>query len=246
MSKGIDRKTKERPNRSKRSVSSRSSAAEKLTPAGSKIVAAFDEAIEAMRSGEALEKRLSVRTYKADFACPTYGPEDVRRVRGLLGMSQVFFARFLGVDPNTVRSWEQGARPPSPIASDSWGRSKRTRITGGSGSLRVSRRVTPPNPRSSDGLLSHRDYPAALSAVMKARWADGAARSRRSTRRRSCRGGAFDPSSGKKRASSRQGVPRPGSGSPGQLQTFSPLCRPEVLHSSAFMSIASPWCRVKP
>jgi DNA-binding transcriptional regulator YiaG len=31
-------------------------------------------------------------------------------------MSQVIFARFLGVDPNTVRSWEQGARPPSAIA----------------------------------------------------------------------------------------------------------------------------------
>ena len=31
-------------------------------------------------------------------------------------MSQAFFARFLGVDPNTVRSWEQGVRPPSAIA----------------------------------------------------------------------------------------------------------------------------------
>jgi DNA-binding transcriptional regulator YiaG len=31
-------------------------------------------------------------------------------------MSQVMFARFLGVDANTVRSWEQGTRPPSPIA----------------------------------------------------------------------------------------------------------------------------------
>ena len=75
-----------------------------------------DEAIEAMRSGEPLEKRFSVRNYKADFGCRAYGPGEVRRVRGLLGMSQVFFARFLGVDPNTVRSWEQGTRPPSPIA----------------------------------------------------------------------------------------------------------------------------------
>ena len=116
MSKGIDGKTKERPNPSKRSVSSRSSAAGKISPAGSKIVAAFDEAIDAMRSGELLEKRFSVRTYKADFVCRTYGPEDVRRVRGLLGMSQAFFARLLGVDPNTVRSWEHGTRPPSPIA----------------------------------------------------------------------------------------------------------------------------------
>jgi DNA-binding transcriptional regulator YiaG len=31
-------------------------------------------------------------------------------------MSQVIFAAFLGVNPNTVRSWEQGTRPPSSIA----------------------------------------------------------------------------------------------------------------------------------
>jgi DNA-binding transcriptional regulator YiaG len=31
-------------------------------------------------------------------------------------MSQTVFARFLGVDPNTVRSWEQATRLPSPIA----------------------------------------------------------------------------------------------------------------------------------
>jgi putative transcriptional regulator len=117
MGKAVDRKTKEGGNnRNKGSASTRSSPPEKLSLAGSKIVSAFDEAIEAMRSGEPLEKRFSVRTYKADFDCPAYGPEDVRRVRRSLGMSQVFFARFLGVDPNTVRSWEQGTRPPSPIA----------------------------------------------------------------------------------------------------------------------------------
>jgi putative transcriptional regulator len=76
-----------------------------LSPAGAKIVAAFEEAVAAMRPGEPLEKRFTVRTY-----------HDVRRVRGLLGMSQAVFARFLGVDANTVRSWEQGNRPPSPIA----------------------------------------------------------------------------------------------------------------------------------
>jgi putative transcriptional regulator len=91
-------------------------AAEALTPAGAKIVAAFEEATDAMRSGEPLEPRFTVRTYKADFAPRDYGPEDVRRVRALLGMSQAVFAVFLGVDVNTVRSWEQGNRPPSAIA----------------------------------------------------------------------------------------------------------------------------------
>jgi putative transcriptional regulator len=91
-------------------------ASKKLSPAGAKIVAAFQEAIEAMQSGEPREKHLPVRSDTMDFAPRTYGSDDVRRVRGLLDMSQAVFARFLGVDPNTVRSWEQGSRPPSPIA----------------------------------------------------------------------------------------------------------------------------------
>jgi DNA-binding transcriptional regulator YiaG len=117
MAKAVDRRIKDSgSNRGKRRASARSSRVEKLSPAGSKIVSAFHEAIDAMRTGGPGDKLISVRAYKPEFACRTYGPGDVQRVRRLLGMSQVFFARFLGVDPNTVRSWEQGARPPSPIA----------------------------------------------------------------------------------------------------------------------------------
>src|SRR4051812_31995999 len=90
-------------------------AAGRLSPAGSKTVGAFEEAIEAMRPGDPRGGRLTVRTYRAEFTPRPYGPDDVRRVRGLLGMSQAVFARFLGVDANTVRSWEQGTRPPQPI-----------------------------------------------------------------------------------------------------------------------------------
>ena len=92
------------------------SVAKTLSPAGAKIVSAFEEAIASMRTGEPLERHFTVRTYKAEFTPRDYGPDDVRRVRGLLGLSQVLFARFLGVDANTVRSWEQGTRPPSAIA----------------------------------------------------------------------------------------------------------------------------------
>ncbi len=88
----------------------------KLSPAGAKIVGAFEEAIALMQTREPLERHFTVRTYKVEFTPRDYGPDDVRRVRGLLGMSQVLFARFLGVDANTVRSWEQGTRPPSSIA----------------------------------------------------------------------------------------------------------------------------------
>jgi DNA-binding transcriptional regulator YiaG len=117
MGKAVDRKARTSGDkRRKPPTKMRSMSTANLSPAGSKIVSAFNEAIEAMQSGEPVEKKFSIRAYKANFGCLAYGPEDVRRVRGVLGMSQVFFARFLGVGPNTVRSWEQGSRPPSPIA----------------------------------------------------------------------------------------------------------------------------------
>jgi putative transcriptional regulator len=40
----------------------------------------------------------------------------VKRVRERLGASQSVLARLLGVTVNRVRSWEQGKRPPQPIA----------------------------------------------------------------------------------------------------------------------------------
>ncbi len=113
MGKLRDRKTE---SDGKRPAGSRPPRSKQLSPAGAKIVSAFQEAIDVMRSGEPLPGRLTVRSYHPEFVRPTYGPEDVRRVRDLLAMSQVVFARFLGVDPNTVRSWEQGTRPPSSIA----------------------------------------------------------------------------------------------------------------------------------
>jgi DNA-binding transcriptional regulator YiaG len=73
------------------------------------------ELADVLRSGAPLESRFTVRTYKI-APPPSYQGEGVRRVRGLLAMSQAAFAAFLGADVSTVRSWEQGLRPPSPIA----------------------------------------------------------------------------------------------------------------------------------
>jgi len=82
---------------------------------GQEIVEGLHELTEALRTGEPLEARFTVRTYKI-AAPPAYGGEAVRRVRDLLGTSQAAFAGFLGVDPSTVRSWEQGLRSPSTLA----------------------------------------------------------------------------------------------------------------------------------
>jgi putative transcriptional regulator len=84
--------------------------------AGSKILAAIEEATEILQSEGLKSRRLTVRTYKVAPAPRAYSPEDVKRVRGLLATSQAVLAGFLGVNVNTVRSWEQGKRVPQPIA----------------------------------------------------------------------------------------------------------------------------------
>jgi putative transcriptional regulator len=83
---------------------------------GAEILDALDEVRDALKSGEPLEQRFTVRSYRFDFSAHEYGPEDVRSVRQALGLSQPLFADFLGVDASTVRSWEQSTRPPSSIA----------------------------------------------------------------------------------------------------------------------------------
>jgi len=84
--------------------------------AGSKILAAIEEATELLRSEGLRSKRLTIRTYKVPQVPRVYLPGDVKRVRELLGASQAVLAGLLAVNVNTVRSWEQGKRPPQPIA----------------------------------------------------------------------------------------------------------------------------------
>jgi putative transcriptional regulator len=84
--------------------------------AGSRILAAIEEATELLKSEGLESKRLTIRTYRVAPAPRAYKPEDVKRVRELLGASQAVLAGFLGVNINTVRSWEQGKRLPQPIA----------------------------------------------------------------------------------------------------------------------------------
>jgi putative transcriptional regulator len=83
---------------------------------GAEILEVLEEVRDALNSGEPLDGRFTVRSYRFDFSARDYSSDDVRSLRQLLGLSQPLFADFLGVDASTVRSWEQGTRPPSPIA----------------------------------------------------------------------------------------------------------------------------------
>ncbi len=79
------------------------------------MVDGLREFLDVLRSGEPLESRFTVRTCKI-APPPEYDGEGVRRVRDVLAMSQAAFAAFLGADASTIQSWEQGLRPPSPLA----------------------------------------------------------------------------------------------------------------------------------
>jgi putative transcriptional regulator len=83
---------------------------------GTRILNAIAEATEILRTEGLESKRLTIRTYKVPPAPHVCRRGDVKRVRELLGASQAVLAEFLGVNVNTVRSWEQGRRVPQPIA----------------------------------------------------------------------------------------------------------------------------------
>jgi DNA-binding transcriptional regulator YiaG len=82
---------------------------------GQEIVEGLRDLAATLQAGRPLESRFTVRTYKISPP-PKYDAEGVRRVRELLAMSQAAFAAFLGVDPSTVRSWEQDIRVPNSLA----------------------------------------------------------------------------------------------------------------------------------
>ncbi len=86
------------------------------TEAGRRIIGALREFSETLAAGVPIEERFTVRGYRLNLTPSEYGPENVKRVRDTLGMSQGLFATFLGVSHATVKSWEQGANTPSPIA----------------------------------------------------------------------------------------------------------------------------------
>ena len=88
----------------------------RLSPKGAKIVAALTKFCDTLDAGGRIEDHFTVRTVNLNLEPQEYSPEDVKRVRRLLGLSQPLFARFLGVGVKTVRSWEQGARKLSPMA----------------------------------------------------------------------------------------------------------------------------------
>ena len=131
--------------------------------AGARILGAIEEATEILRTEGLRSKQLNIRTYKVPAAPPSYQSGDVKRVRELLGASQAVLAAFLGVNVNTVRSWEQGNVSRSRSHPASSRRSKLTLTTGDDGS-----RKTPLNENERSGLKVDKNPARTIHAALRA------------------------------------------------------------------------------
>jgi putative transcriptional regulator len=88
-----------------------------LSAAGAEIVGALNGFLDAIREGGEIAERFTVRTVELNLEPRVYSGEDVKATRATLGLSQVLFARFLGVSVNAVRAWERNDRKLSRMAS---------------------------------------------------------------------------------------------------------------------------------
>lgn len=87
-----------------------------LTDIERDLVEGFEGFVADLRSGESITEKYTCRRMVLDLKPQAYSAEQVKATRKLLRLSQVLFARFLGVSPKTVRSWEQGKSDPKDIA----------------------------------------------------------------------------------------------------------------------------------
>jgi putative transcriptional regulator len=80
------------------------------------IIGALAGFRDTLRARAPLGSKYTVRQVVGVLPPPPFGPDDVRRTREELGVSQPVFAGFLGTSTSTIRSWEQGQKSPSPMA----------------------------------------------------------------------------------------------------------------------------------
>ncbi|MBZ5696901.1 MAG: helix-turn-helix domain-containing protein [Acidobacteriia bacterium] len=77
-------------------------------------VKVFDDLRESLQDALAFEqgRAIDLRVTEIPPRPRKLRPRDIRDIRLSLNASQVLFATFLNVSPNTIRSWEQGTRRP--------------------------------------------------------------------------------------------------------------------------------------
>jgi putative transcriptional regulator len=82
---------------------------------GDLLIGALEEAV-AHEAGElpaARTRRVSITARHTQILpAPAFGPDEIRRIRHALSMSQQVFADLLNASASAVRAWEQGTRAP--------------------------------------------------------------------------------------------------------------------------------------
>jgi putative transcriptional regulator len=74
----------------------------------------FEDLRESLQDTKAFEqgRDVDLRVTELPPSPRKLRPTEIRGIRLSLNASQVLFATFLNVSPNTIRSWEQGTRRP--------------------------------------------------------------------------------------------------------------------------------------
>ena len=78
----------------------------------------FSELMDSLSEGREIlgGARLASRTWTVKDGQRIQSKEDIQSVRHEFGVSQVAFAKFMGVSVNTLQNWEQGRRQPTGAA----------------------------------------------------------------------------------------------------------------------------------
>ena len=100
----------------KRGTPGRARREEGMSPLIAEVCADVEAFLKAAEAGESLEGLATIRTRQLELQPREYGPDEVRAVRRKLKASQALLAKFMGVNPQTVSSWEQGRRKVPPMA----------------------------------------------------------------------------------------------------------------------------------
>lgn len=83
---------------------------------GKKIIDRLERFTIDLEQGVDIARKYTCRQIVLDLEPKTYDAKQVLKARKTLGLSQMLFARFLGVSVKTVRAWEQGTNTPQVIA----------------------------------------------------------------------------------------------------------------------------------
>lgn len=100
----------------KRATPGRARREEGMSPLIAEVCSGVEAFLKAAEAGESLEGLATIRTRQLELSPREYGPEEVRAVRRKLKASQALLAKFMGVNTQTVSSWEQGRRKVPPMA----------------------------------------------------------------------------------------------------------------------------------